>query len=41
MVEKIVEETQRESIINRPHNLAGSVKRVESTRFNISSDNIE
>jgi DNA topoisomerase II len=38
--EEIVEETQRESIVNRPHNLAGSVKRVESTRFNISNDSI-
>lgn len=38
--EQIVEETQRESIINRPHNLAGSVKRIKKERFNISSDAI-
>jgi len=39
--EHIIEETQRESIINRPHNLAGSVKKITSERFNISSDKIE
>ena len=39
--EIIVEETQRESIINRPHNLAGSVKKITKERFNISNDSIE
>ncbi len=39
--ETIVEETQRESIVNRPHNLAGSVKRMKKDRFTISKDIIE
>jgi len=39
--ETIIEETQREAIVNRPHNLAGSVKRMKKDRFAISSDNIE
>ena len=39
--EQIIEETQRESIINRPYNLAGSIKRVKKDRFNISQNNIE
>lgn len=39
--EQIIEETQREAIINRPYNLAGSIKRVKKDRFNISQDNIE
>jgi len=38
--EQIIEETQRESIINRPYNLAGSIKRVKKERFNITQDNI-
>lgn len=38
--EVIVEETQRESIINRPHNLAGSVKHISKERFNITEDSI-
>ena len=41
MTEDIIEETQREAIVNRPYNLAGSVKRVETERFNISEDKIE
>lgn len=39
--ETIIEETQRESIINRPHNLAGSVQRVSKDRFSIKQDRIE
>lgn len=39
--ETIVEETQREAIINRPYNLAGSIKKVTKSRFNITSDKIE
>jgi len=39
--EKIIEETQREAIINRPYNLAGSIKRVKKDRFNITQDKIE
>jgi len=39
--EQIIEETQRESIINRPYNLAGSIKRVKKDRFNITQDKIE
>lgn len=38
--EQIIEETQRESIINRPYNLAGSIKRVKKDRFNISPESI-
>lgn len=40
MVENIQEETQREAIINRPHNLAGAVKYIAKDRFNIYSDKI-
>ena len=40
-VEEIVEETQRESIINRPHNLAGSIKRVFKERYAITEDKAE
>jgi len=39
--ETIIEETQREAIVNRPHNLAGSVKRMRKERFSISKDSIE
>jgi len=39
--ETIIEETQREAIVNRPHNLAGSVKRMPKERFSISKDSIE
>jgi len=39
--EQIIEETQRESIINRPYNLAGSIKRVKRERFNITPEKIE
>lgn len=39
--ETIIEETQREAIVNRPHNLAGSVKKMKKDRFSISSDKIE
>jgi len=39
--EDIIEETQRESIVNRPHNLAGSVKKVKADRFNITQSKIE
>jgi len=38
--EVIIEETQRESIINRPYNLAGSIKEVTKDRFNISKNGI-
>jgi len=36
----IVEETQREAVLNRPHNLAGSIQRVNKERFVISRDSI-
>jgi len=39
--EDIIEETQREAIVNRPYNLAGSIKRVEVERFNITNKSIE
>ncbi len=39
--ETIQEETQRESIVNRPHNLAGSIKRMKKERFSIKPDKIE
>ena len=39
--ETIVEETQRESIVNRPHNLAGSVKLVTKERFKITPEKVE
>jgi len=39
--ETIYEETQREAIVNRPHNLAGSVKRMKKERFTISKDEIK
>jgi len=38
--ERIVEETQREAILNRPHNLGGSVNLVNKTRFNITPTEI-
>ena len=38
---EIKKETQREAIINRPHNLAGSVKGIERERFCIYEDKIE
>ncbi len=41
MVEIIVEETQREAILNRPYNLAGSVNMVETERFNIESNSVK
>lgn len=37
----IFEETQRESIINRPHNLFGSVKPIPRERFCINEEKIE
>ena len=39
--EEIIEETQRESILNRPHNLAGSIQSIPQERFNISQDKVE
>lgn len=39
--ERIDLETQRESIVNRPHNLAGSVERISKERFRITPDSIE
>lgn len=39
--EIIIEESQRESIINRPHNLAGSVQRVLKERYNITPTSVE
>lgn len=36
----IYEETQREAIINRPHNLFGSVKPITKERFCVSEDKI-
>ncbi len=41
MQNEIRKETQRESIINRPHNLAGSVKGITRTRHNITKDKVE
>ena len=38
---EIHKETQREAIINRPHNLAGSVKGITRTRYNISDTGVE
>lgn len=38
---QIIEETQREAIINRPHNLAGSIMRVVKERFTITPNSIE
>jgi len=38
---KIIKETQREAIVNRPHNLAGSIKGIAKTRYNIKEDSIE
>ena len=38
---EIFEETQRESIINRPHNLFGSVKKISKDRFCVSENSIE
>lgn len=37
----IFEETQREAIINRPHNLFGSIKTITKERFCIKDDSIE
>jgi DNA gyrase/topoisomerase IV subunit B len=39
--EEIIEETQRESIVNRPYNLAGSIKKVTTERFNITKESVE
>ena len=39
--EEIIVETQREAIINRPYNLAGSIKRVKKDRFNITQDKVQ
>jgi len=39
--ENIIEETQREAIINRPYNLAGSIKIVKKERFKITNKKIE
>ena len=39
--EHIFEETQRESIINRPHNLFGSVKPIAKERFCVQEDKVE
>lgn len=39
--EHIFEETQREAIINRPHNLFGSVKPIAKERFCVQEDKIE
>lgn len=36
----IVKETQREAIVNRPHNLAGSIKGIKRTRFNITEEGV-
>lgn len=36
----VTTETQRESIINRPYNLAGSIKHVKKERFTITPDSI-
>ena len=37
----IVEETQREAVLNRPHNLAGAVERVSKERFSITKDSVQ
>ena len=39
--EHIFEETQREAIINRPHNLFGSVKPIKKERFCVTENSIE
>jgi len=39
--EIIKEETQREAIINRPHNLAGSINPIKKERFNITNESIK
>jgi len=39
--ETIIEETQREAIVNRPHNLAGSVQKVKKERFKITPISVE
>lgn len=36
----VTTETQRESIINRPYNLAGSIKHIKKERFNITQDDV-
>ena len=38
---EIHKETQREAIVNRPHNLAGSASGITRTRYNINEDSIE
>lgn len=40
MKNHIVKETQREAIVNRPHNLAGSIKGIKRARFNITEDGV-
>ena len=37
----IKKETPREAIVNRPHNLAGSIKGIKRTRYNITPDSAE
>lgn len=39
--EHIFEETQREAIINRPHNLFGSVKPIAKERFCVQEDKVQ
>lgn len=39
--EEIVLETQREAIVNRPYNLAGSIKRIPRERYKITPTSIE
>ena len=41
MNNEIIKETPREAIVNRPHNLAGSIKGITKTRHNISEDKVE
>jgi len=38
---EIIEQTQREAIVNRPYNFAGSIKKVKKERFNVTSSKIE
>ena len=38
---EIIKETQREAIINRPHNLAGSVKSITRNRYNILENGVK
>jgi len=37
---EIEKETQREAIVNRPHNLAGSIKGISRERYNITEDKV-